>query len=78
MYPCLHVCVYCAYQQLDSLSSLPPTVGDGRLGYPDMAPYDAIHVGAAAAVVPDEVSITSLIPRRPSQRGTTSGVLPIL
>lgn len=27
--------------------------GDGRLGYPDKGPYDAIHVGAAAAVVPD-------------------------
>ncbi|XP_028995644.1 l-isoaspartyl protein carboxyl methyltransferase, like [Betta splendens] len=27
-------------------------VGDGRTGYPDGAPYDAIHVGAAAATVP--------------------------
>ncbi|KAF7253680.1 Protein-L-isoaspartate(D-aspartate) O-methyltransferase, partial [Varanus komodoensis] len=27
-------------------------VGDGRLGYPDEAPYDAIHVGAAAPIVP--------------------------
>ncbi|XP_062833635.1 protein-L-isoaspartate(D-aspartate) O-methyltransferase isoform X2 [Anolis carolinensis] len=27
-------------------------VGDGRLGCPDEAPYDAIHVGAAAPVVP--------------------------
>ena len=26
--------------------------GDGRKGYPEKAPYDAIHVGAAAAVVP--------------------------
>ncbi|MCO5559126.1 hypothetical protein L7F22_012718 [Adiantum nelumboides] len=26
---------------------------DGKLGYPDAAPYDAIHVGAAAAVVPE-------------------------
>jgi len=25
---------------------------DGRLGYPDGAPYDAIHVGAAAPTVP--------------------------
>ena len=32
------------------------TVGDGRLGYPDKAPYDAIHVGAAAAIVPESVS----------------------
>lgn len=27
-------------------------VGDGREGYPDEAPYDAIHVGAAAAKIP--------------------------
>ncbi|CAH1098956.1 unnamed protein product [Psylliodes chrysocephalus] len=27
--------------------------GDGRLGYPEYAPYDAIHVGAAAAVLPE-------------------------
>ncbi|XP_076834088.1 l-isoaspartyl protein carboxyl methyltransferase, like isoform X2 [Brachyhypopomus gauderio] len=27
-------------------------VGDGRLGFPDGAPYDAIHVGAAAPTVP--------------------------
>ncbi len=33
-----------------------PVVGDGRLGCPDRAPYDAIHVGAAAAVVPEAVS----------------------
>lgn len=26
--------------------------GDGRLGYPDDAPYDAIHVGAAAPEIP--------------------------
>ena len=27
--------------------------GDGRLGYAEEAPYDAIHVGAAAETVPD-------------------------
>ncbi|XP_060687716.1 protein-L-isoaspartate(D-aspartate) O-methyltransferase isoform X2 [Hemiscyllium ocellatum] len=27
-------------------------VGDGRQGYPEEAPYDAIHVGAAASMVP--------------------------
>ncbi|KAG8582944.1 hypothetical protein GDO81_008233 [Engystomops pustulosus] len=27
-------------------------VGDGRMGHPEEAPYDAIHVGAAAPVVP--------------------------
>uniref|UniRef100_A0A8C4QJM7 protein-L-isoaspartate(D-aspartate) O-methyltransferase n=1 Tax=Eptatretus burgeri TaxID=7764 RepID=A0A8C4QJM7_EPTBU len=30
--------------------------GDGRLGYPEDAPYDAIHVGAAALSVPQPVS----------------------
>lgn len=28
-------------------------VGDGRLGVPDLGPYKAIHVGAAAATVPE-------------------------
>ena len=27
--------------------------GDGRKGYPDEAPYDVIHVGAAAPTVPE-------------------------
>jgi len=27
--------------------------GDGRLGYPEHAPYDAIHVGAAAPILPE-------------------------
>jgi len=27
-------------------------VGDGRLGYPEDGPYDAIHVGAAAPEIP--------------------------
>uniref|UniRef100_A0A2D4L125 Protein-L-isoaspartate O-methyltransferase n=4 Tax=Micrurus TaxID=8634 RepID=A0A2D4L125_9SAUR len=30
-------------------------VGDGRTGYPEEAPYDAIHVGAAAPTVPMEL-----------------------
>ena len=30
-------------------------VGDGRQGWRDKAPYDAIHVGAAAASVPEAV-----------------------
>uniref|UniRef100_A0A8D0GVS2 Protein-L-isoaspartate O-methyltransferase n=1 Tax=Sphenodon punctatus TaxID=8508 RepID=A0A8D0GVS2_SPHPU len=30
-------------------------VGDGRKGYPEEAPYDAIHVGAAAVTVPKEL-----------------------
>ena len=36
------------------------TEGDGRLGYPKLAPYDAIHVGAAAPTVPQPVSEQSL------------------
>lgn len=30
-------------------------VGDGRLGYPEKAPYNAIHVGAAAKEMPQAV-----------------------
>ncbi|RTG84414.1 protein-L-isoaspartate(D-aspartate) O-methyltransferase [Schistosoma bovis] len=30
--------------------------GDGREGWPSDAPYDAIHVGAAAPVIPNAVS----------------------
>lgn len=29
------------------------TEGDGRKGVPQYAPYDAIHVGAAAAITPN-------------------------
>ena len=36
-------------------------VGDGRLGYPPKAPYNAIHVGAAAPDVPHKVSNKFLI-----------------
>ncbi|KAF8399814.1 hypothetical protein HHK36_015685 [Tetracentron sinense] len=32
--------------------SLSMHVGDGRLGWPEFAPYDAIHVGAAAREIP--------------------------
>ncbi|CAA7395894.1 unnamed protein product [Spirodela intermedia] len=32
--------------------SLSVHVADGRLGFPDLAPFDAIHVGAAAAELP--------------------------
>ncbi|XP_067940036.1 protein-L-isoaspartate(D-aspartate) O-methyltransferase-like [Watersipora subatra] len=31
-------------------------VGDGRLGYPPAAPYNAIHVGAAAATIPQALT----------------------
>ncbi|XP_031781485.1 protein-L-isoaspartate(D-aspartate) O-methyltransferase [Nasonia vitripennis] len=36
-------------------------VGDGRLGYPNKAPYDAIHIGAAAPEAP-EILINQLAP----------------
>ncbi|PIA30326.1 hypothetical protein AQUCO_05600037v1 [Aquilegia coerulea] len=35
--------------------SLQVHVGDGRLGWPDFAPYDAIHVGAAAQEIPQSL-----------------------
>ncbi|KAK6795056.1 hypothetical protein RDI58_008509 [Solanum bulbocastanum] len=35
--------------------SLSLHVGDGRKGWPEHAPYDAIHVGAAAADVPQDL-----------------------
>lgn len=40
--------------------------GDGRLGWPNQAPYDAIHVGAAAPELPKHVrsEYLSLINRR--------------
>ena len=35
--------------------------GDGRMGYESKAPYDAIHVGAAAPSIPDSL-VTQLAP----------------
>lgn len=37
------------------------SVGDGRLGYPEEAPFDAIHVGAAAPNLPHEVLLVFTI-----------------
>lgn len=34
--------------------------GDGRRGFPEEAPYDAIHVGAAAPSIPEEVRCAAL------------------
>jgi len=34
-------------------------VGDGRLGHADDGPYNAIHVGAAADTLPQEVNVSS-------------------
>ena len=30
-------------------------MGDGRLGYPEESPYNAIHVGAASESLPEKV-----------------------
>ena len=30
--------------------------GDGRLGHPEDAPYDVIHVGAAAPTLPEALT----------------------
>lgn len=38
--------------ELLSTGRIKLVVGDGRQGYPDGAPYDAIHVGAAAPTLP--------------------------
>lgn len=37
------------------------SVGDGRMGYTEEAPYDAIHVGAAAPTVPQAVSLSEYL-----------------
>jgi len=42
--------------QLLKSGRLQLVVGDGRLGYEQFAPYDAIHVGAAAPEIPKPVS----------------------
>lgn len=47
--------------QCSRVSSPVSTVGDGRLGYAEGAPYDAIHVGAAAATVPKAVRTCAAI-----------------
>lgn len=36
-------------------------VGDGRIGYPSEAPYNAIHVGAAAPTLPKAVSLVVIL-----------------
>lgn len=40
-------------RQIELGRQLKLVTGDGRLGWPDEAPYDAIHVGAAAPVIPE-------------------------
>ena len=48
--------------QLLASGRLQLVVGDGRLGYDKYAPYDAIHVGAAAPEIPKPVSVCLLCP----------------
>lgn len=43
------------HSQLMSSSTLQYVVGDGRKGYSQGAPYDCIHVGAAAPTLPQPV-----------------------
>jgi len=38
-----------------STGSICMITGDGRLGYADKGPYDVIHVGAAAPVLPEKL-----------------------
>ena len=42
----------CAYILLELFSFTYHVEGDGRKGYSQQAPYNAIHVGAAAPVAP--------------------------
>ncbi|XP_041352615.1 protein-L-isoaspartate(D-aspartate) O-methyltransferase-like isoform X2 [Gigantopelta aegis] len=44
-----------ATKDLLKKGNLKLVVGDGRLGYDIEAPYDAIHVGAAAPVLPEDL-----------------------
>ena len=41
-----------SYSSALASSDIQVICGDGRLGYPAFAPYNAIHVGAAAEVIP--------------------------
>lgn len=43
------------HSNLLETGQLKMVVGDGRLGYSEEAPYDAIHVGAAAPEMPEEL-----------------------
>ncbi|PGH16098.1 protein-L-isoaspartate O-methyltransferase [Polytolypa hystricis UAMH7299] len=54
-------------------------VGDGRLGYPDGGPYDAIHVGAAAATMHEPLIHQLKAPGRmfiPVESGGEDGISP--
>lgn len=55
------------------------SVGDGRLGHSEDAPYDAIHVGAAAPTVPQAVSVSAHAhPRSPDTAETDPPPLLVL
>lgn len=46
----------CIYSTEQTEITMCVSVGDGRMGHSEEAPYDAIHVGAAAPTVPQAVS----------------------
>ena len=48
---CLDILIAAWFSYLTS-GRVKMVVGDGREGYAEFAPYDAIHVGAAAPVLP--------------------------
>lgn len=50
-----------AHDELMSSDRLQYVVGDGRKGYPPGAPYDCIHVGAAAPTLPQPVSAFNIV-----------------
>lgn len=41
------------YKEALENKSIVMVCGDGRLGYPELGPYNAIHVGAAAPTIPE-------------------------
>lgn len=51
----LNICSWNLWQTYNFSSIL--AVGDGRKGFPEEAPYDAIHVGAAAPTLPQSVKL---------------------
>ena len=44
--------LYKSYKEPLENGSIKIVCGDGRLGYKECAPYDAIHVGAATDKIP--------------------------
>jgi protein-L-isoaspartate O-methyltransferase len=51
--------IYFAYINIFVFVAFVFVVGDGRQGYADDAPYDAIHVGAAVEAIEDAMPVIS-------------------